>query len=571
MGELVGAELTSFLLGLAVLLGAAHLLGEAARRWGQPMVIGEMVAGVLLGPTVLGWLAPEAQHWLFPHTGPAATALDGIVILAVTLLLMVAGMEVDLSRVWRQGKATGSIALASVLVPLVVGGCLAWLAPSFWGMPRGGQPIPFAIFFGTALAVSALPVIAKILLDLDLFQSDFGVLVLISASLTNLFAWLIFAIMLGGREGGMSMAYVVVLTLSFAVFMLTIGRWIADQCLGWVQAHLSWPSGVLGFALMAGLLGAAITDAIGVHAIFGAFLTGIALGESPHMREQTRHVVHRFVEGILAPIFVAAIGLEVNFLTNLQPSLVISVLILGMAVKVFSVWAGARLAGCQSIEAWGAGWALNARGELGIVLGMLAWQSGVISEALFVAIVVLALVSTGLAGPMLMRLLRREKSWSLGTLLDKRTCIADMAATTSDEAIRTLATLAAERANLDADEVFAAVLARERLMGTGLGHGVAVPHARLADLAAPVLVVGSSPRGLAFEGVDDEPVRLIFLSLTPDTDPACQLQIIAAIGRFAHEPTLVHEAIAARTSIELLGALRVGEVLQKRKPTLVEA
>ena len=141
-------------------------LGEAARRLGQPVVIGEMMAGLLLGPTFFGWMAPQAQQWLFPHDGAAATALDGIVILAVTLLLMVAGMEVDLSSVWRQGKATVSVAAAAVSVPLTVGGLLAWFAPSFWGMPPGGEPNSFVVFFGTALAVSALPVIAKTLMDL---------------------------------------------------------------------------------------------------------------------------------------------------------------------------------------------------------------------------------------------------------------------------------------------------------------------------------------------------------------------------------------------------------------------
>jgi Kef-type K+ transport system membrane component KefB/mannitol/fructose-specific phosphotransferase system IIA component (Ntr-type) len=563
MGELNGSELTVFLLGLAILLASAHLLGELARRLGQPVVIGEMLAGLLLGPTFFGWLAPAAQQWMFPHEGAAATALDGIVILAVTLLLMLAGMEVDLSSLWRQGRATVFIAVAAVVVPLVVGAGLAWAAPQYWGMPADGQTDSFAIFVGTALAVSALPVIAKILMDLELFQTDFGVLVLVSATLNNLVAWLIFSVMLGGREGGMPILYMVLLTVGFALAMLTVGRWVADQCLGWVQAHLSWPAGVLGFSLVSGLLGAAFTDSLGVHAIFGAFLTGIALGESPRMREQTRHVVHRFVEGILAPIFVAAIGLEVNFVTNFRPGLVISVLVVGIATKVLSAWAGARLAGCQPIEAWGAGWALNARGELGIVLGLLAWQNGVISEQLFVAVVALALVTSALAGPMLMMLLRREKTWSIDTLLDARACVPNLEAVTAEEAIRALAQYAAGKAGLDEEQVVQAVLAREDIMGTGLGGGIAVPHARWPNLVAPIVVVGASQTGIPFQGVDDEPVRLIFLSLTPEEDPASQLQILASIGRLSHNSALVREAMSARTPTELLGALRVAEVLYK--------
>lgn len=563
MGELTGGQLSVFLLGLALLLGSAHLFGEMARRLGQPVVIGEMIAGLLLGPTCFGWAAPEAQSWLFPHAGAAATALDGIVMLAVTLLLLVAGMEIDLSSVWRQGKATIYVATAGGLAPFAVGAGVAWLWPAYWGMPVGGEPQAFAIFFGTALAVSALPVIAKILLDLDLFQTDFGVLVLVTATLINLFAWLVFSLVLGEREAGASLTYKILLTIGFAVAMLTLGRWIADHLLIWVQANFTWPAGVLGLALVAGLLGAAVTHALGIHAIFGAFLTGIALGQSPHMREQTRHVVHKFVEGILAPIFVAAIGLEVNFITKFQPVLVASVLAIGISTKLFSAWAAARLAGRPSMEAWGVGWALSARGELGIVLGLLAWQHGVIRERLFVAIVTLAIVTSGLAGPMLKRLLRREKLWTLGGLLDARGCLLGQTAHSPAEAIQSLAVLAAERAKLNADDVARAVLAREAIMGTGLGQGIAAPHARIPGLAAPVLVVGTSATGVPFEGLDNEPVRLIFLCLSPEEDASAQLQIMAAIGRLAREPGLLQEAMAARNSTELLGVLRVAEVLQK--------
>lgn len=560
MGELSGDQLTVFLLGLAVLLAAAHLLGEAARRLGQPVVIGEMVAGLLLGPTFFGWLAPNTQSWLFPHEGAAAIALDGIVMLAVTMLLLLAGMEVDLSTVRRQGKAVVFISTLAVLIPLAVGGLVAWLSPAYWGMPTKGDPQTFALFFGTALAVSALPVIAKILLDLDLFQSDFGMLVLITATLCNFCAWLLFSIVLGGSEGT-PLATVAFLTIAFAAFMLTAGRYLADKLLSWVQAELSWPSGVLGFMLIAGLLGAAVTDALGVHAIFGAFLTGIALGDSPQMREQTRHVVHRFVEGVLAPIFVAAIGLEVNFAMNFQPMLVVSVVVLGISVKLFAGWLGARLASRDPAEAWAIGWALSARGELGIVIGLLAWQGGVIRERLFVAIVSLAVVTSALAGPMLKRLLKKQAKRSLGAMLDSRSCLSKMAAENATEVLRQLCTIAADRTKLDLSTIESAVLERERMKGTGLGNGIAVPNARLPELTSPHVFVGTLQNGVDFAGVDDEPVRLVFLILTPASDPASQLEILSAIGNFSHKANMVREAKEARTPLELAGVFNVADSL----------
>lgn len=564
MGELAGSDLMVFFLGLAVLLSGAHLLGEAARRIGQPMVIGEMAAGLLLGPACLGWIAPDLQVWLFPHEGPAATALDSVVALAVALLLLLAGMEIDLSGVWRQGKSAAWITAGSVLTPMAAGTALAWAAPDWWGMPPDAAPGLFAVFFGAALAVSALPVIAKILLDLDLFHSDFGVMVLVVATVNNLVAWLVFSVVLGGETGALVLT--AALTVTFAAVMLTAGRWMADRSLLWVQAHLTWPGGVLGLAIVSGLLGAAITEAIGIHAIFGAFLAGIALGDSPHMREHTRHIVHRFVEGILAPIFVAAMGLEVNFIANFYPGLVLRVVLLGIVVKVLGTWLGARMGGRQSVEAWGTGWALNARGEVGIVLGLLAWQNGIIGERLFVALVTLALATSAMAGPMLKRLLQCGRTWTFGTLLDTRSCVTDLPAENSQKAIGALAAIAAERASLDARHVTHAVLAREMMMGTGLGRGVAIPHARLREISAPIVTVATTHAGIAFDGIDNEPVRLIFLVLTPESDPTVQLQILAAIAKMVDDPKLREEAISAATPTALLGALRVADVLHKEVP-----
>ncbi|MHB8897881.1 MAG: cation:proton antiporter domain-containing protein [Thermoguttaceae bacterium] len=563
MGELTSADLTVFLLGLSVLLGSAHVCGEISRRLGQPAVVGEMLAGLAFGPSCLGWFAPEFQGWLFPQQGSAAVALNAVVILAVTLLLLVAGMEVDLSTVWRQGKAALWVGLAGLVVPLSAGFLVAWAWPQWLGIPAGNSPPKFALFFGVALSVSALPVIAKILMDQDLFKTDFGMLALVSATVNNLLAWLLFAILVGADHGGPAIHYLVGLTVAMAIFFLTGARWAIDKALPWVQAHLVWPGGVLGFVLVVGLTSAAMAEAVGIHAIFGAFLAGIALGDSPHLREHVRHVVYRFVEGILAPIFVTAIGLKVNFVSNFHPDLVLGVLLLGTAVKLLGCSWAARAGGVRGVEAWAIGWAMNTRGELGIVLGLLAWEAGLIGEPLFVALVVLALVSSGAAGPMLKRLLQRERTWSLSGLLDARACASGLTAASAGDVIGQLGSLAAERASLDCRRVVEAVLERESLMGTGLGHGVAVPHARLTELRAPVVVAGTVPAGVRFEATDDEPVRLVFLILTPEADPVAQIQILRGIAHLCQIPRLREDAIASQSPTALLAALRIAGSLEK--------
>lgn len=562
MGALTSNELVVFFLGLTTLLASAHLLGEVARRWGQPAVIGEMIGGVLLGPTVFGALAPAAQAWLFPHHTPAAIGLDALVALSIALLLLVAGMEVDLSTVWRQGRATIGVALAGLAVPLVAGGLAAWLLPEWWGLPEGMSATRFAIFVGTALAVSALPVIAKILLDLDLFQSDIGMLVLVASTACNLVVGLLFSFVMGG-DAGHPIGLTIALTLGFTAFMLTVGRRAAHRALPWVQAHMSWPGGVLGFLIVVALLGGAATELIGIHFIFGAFLAGIALGDSTHLREHTRQIIMRFVDGVFAPIFVAAIGLEVNFVSNFRPDLVLGVLALGTATKVLGCFVAARLGNLGWSESWATGWALNARGELGIVLGLLAWQAGLIDESLFVALVVLAMVSSASAGPMIARSLRRQRTRNLGGLLDGRLCILNLDDEHASGVIAKLSRLVAERTGIAAEEITHAVEARESLMSTALGQGVAVPHARLPVLRSPIVAVGLHRRGIDFNAPDGEPVHLVFLILTPLQDVGAQLQILASIAHLMRDPEVREHAMVARTPIELLAALRVANALQK--------
>jgi mannitol/fructose-specific phosphotransferase system IIA component (Ntr-type) len=245
--------------------------------------------------------------------------------------------------------------------------------------------------------------------------------------------------------------------------------------------------------------------------------------------------------------------------------------VLGMTLKVVGCGLAARLAGLRGGEAWAMGWAMNARGELGIVLGLLAWHAGVIHERLFVALVVLAVTTSALAGPMLQRLLRRGRAWSLAAVLDGRLCLTDLEARDAAEAIRRLSAAVAERALLNAGQVTQAVLRREALMGTGIGHGVAVPHARLAGLKAPVVAAGLTLQGVPFESVDAEPVRLIFLVLTPESDQGAQVQILGSIARLVRDPRLRGEALAARTPTALLAALRIADALQRSPPAGVSA
>jgi len=534
MQTLTHSEVTALFLALGLLLASARLFGEIARRFNQPAVLGEILAGILLGPTVFGALAPAWSAFLFPQSGGGALAIDGLMTLAITLFLLVAGMEVDLSTIWRQGRLAINVGLAGVLVPFAVGFGAAWFLPQMMGIEAGADPLLFALFMATALSISALPVIAKTLMDLNLYRSDLGMLVVAAAVFNDLVGWIIFAVILGmlgtGPAHALSIGQTIGLTLLFALFMLTVARWLIHRLLPWIHAHASWPGGVLGFALALALVAAAFTEWIGIHAIFGAFLAGVALGDSRHLRERTRATIEQFVSFIFAPLFFAGIGLKVNFVAEFDLGLVVTVLVIATLGKVLGCGLAGRFSGLARREAWALGFGMNARGAMEIILSLLALKYGLIGERLFVALVVMALVTSLMSGPLLQHVLRLKKPRRFSDFLTPRTFVNELRARSRPEAITELAKVAAGVAGLDAAEVVDGVMIREEIMATGIGHGLAVPHARLRGLERPVVAVGLSPHGIDFDAPDGRPAQLVFLLLTPIHDDGAQLELLADIA-----------------------------------------
>jgi Kef-type K+ transport system membrane component KefB len=434
---------------------------------------------------------------------------------------------------------------------------MAWAFPRLLGREADADPLVFALFFATALSISALPVIAKTLMDLNIYRSDLGMIVIAAAIFNDLLGWIVFAIVLGMMSGPeedhrFAVQHTIWMILTFSVAMLTVGRSILHRSLPFIQAHTSWPGGVLSFALTGAMFCAALTEWIGVHAIFGAFIFGVALGDSAHLREQTRATMDRFISFFFAPLFFASIGLKVDFAAHFDWLLVAIVLVIACVGKVGGCWLGAQWGGIPQRESWAIGFGMNARGAMEIILGLLALQAGVIRERMFVALVVMALATSVISGPMMQRLLRQKKASRITDFLSGKTFVKPLEAKTRWEAIVELSRAAAEVHGLDADAVSAAVLARERIMGTGLARGIAVPHARMAAVNQPIVALGISDDGVDFDAFDGEPARLIFLILTPIADNGTQIEILSDIGRTLGDPETINRACACKGFTEFL-------------------
>lgn len=564
MAPLSEHELTILLLSLGILLGVARILGELAQWLHYPAVVGELLAGLILGPSVLGQFAPELCQSLFPSSGSVAVVRDAITTLSITLFLLVAGMEVDLSTVWRQGASALKIALTGMVIPFGLGLLCASFFPLLMGRAPDGNQTAFVLLFATALSISALPVIAKILMDLNLYRSDIGMVIVSTAILNDLVGWIVFAMTLGMMEAKQaethSIGLTIVLVLLFSGLMLTIGRWLIDRMLPYIQAYAHGAGAVLSFALALALMGGAFTEWIGVHSIFGAFLVGVAVGDSSHLRERTRITVDNFVSFVFAPLFFGSIGLKVNFIANFDLRLVLTVLIIATFSKLLGCWLGGTWAGLSRRDCWAIAFGMNARGAMEIILGMLALDAGLINARLFVALVIMAVVTSIVSGPMMQLILGQSKRRTLGNLLSSNRYVQRLASTARTGAIRELVQAACQSTNVDVEEATQSVLDREETMHTGIGRGLAIPHGRLPGLAAPLIAVGFSESGIDFDSPDGDQAHVIFLILTSYDDRGAQLEAIAAIAEAFRPEWALQKVMQTRNFTEMLAVLKSGTI-----------
>lgn len=404
--------LIAFFLQIGIMLSVALVCGQLMRKIHQPAVLGELIGGIFLGPTVLGLVAPELVTWLFPAEGIVALSLEAVLKIGMLFFLFVAGLEVKLKGIREKGRAVSLTSLFGVLIPFGLGfGAVGWW-PDWWGSastsPNGFQ---LALFIGAALSISALPVIARILIDLKLIQTDIGVVVMAAATINDLIGWALFALILGSivpDNGGQRVWLTLGSVLIFTVFTFSLGHWVGQPLLHRLRAALVWPSGFIGLITIFILIAAALAEAIGLHAIFGAFLIGVALGQEEETDNEVHDIIYQFAISFFAPLYFVSIGLQANFAAYFDGRLVLVVLLIASLGKIGGAGLGAWLGGLPAKEALAVGFGMNARGAMEIILASVALEYGLINQQIFVALVVMALVTSLISGPAMQWLLNKK-------------------------------------------------------------------------------------------------------------------------------------------------------------------
>jgi Kef-type K+ transport system membrane component KefB/nucleotide-binding universal stress UspA family protein len=397
------------LIQIAVLLAAARLLGELALRMGQPSVLGEISAGIILGPSCLSAISPVLREHLVPQTATQGHILEVVSLIGAMFLLLITGLETDVKLIKRHARTAAGVSAGGILTTFGSGFALGMHLPDEL-LAKPDQRVVFALFVATAMSISAIPVIAKVLMDMNLMRRDIGQTILAAGMSDDTAGWILLSIVAalasGQAIGGVQIALAVGKVALFLILSLTLGRWVVRRALEFTQDEIKSRDRLVTLTVVFAFAFGAFSQALGLEAVLGAFVCGIILSTMRRLPVEVPHLLESVALGIFAPIFFGVAGLKVDVKGLLDPRLAwyaFLVILVACGGKVVGTYLGARLIGKKdhwTALTFGAG--LNARGAMEIIIATIGLSLGILTQAMFSIIVLMAMV-TSLMAPLALR------------------------------------------------------------------------------------------------------------------------------------------------------------------------
>lgn len=412
-GEAKPSE-TIFIAQIVALLVTGRLLGELMQRWGQPAIMGQLLAGVLLGPSVFGALWPAGQQTLFPQANSQPVMIDAISQLGILLLLLVTGMETDLALVRRVRRAAASVSLTGIALPFLCGFALGEFLPDSM-LPKPELRIVTSLFLGTALSISSVKIVAMVVREMDFLRRDVGQIIVASSIIDDTIGWVIIAITFSlathGHVDVASIGKTLAGTAVFLVASFTVGRRLVSALIRIVNDRMQSEAAVITAILVVMGLMALTTQAIGVHTVLGAFVAGVLVGQSPILTKQIDEQLRGLITGLFAPVFFGLAGLHADLTVLRDPKLLaytIALIAIASVGKFSGAFVGGAIGGLKPAQSLALAFGMNARGSTEVIVATIGLSIGALSQDLFTMIVAMAVITT-LAMPPTLR-------WALARL-----------------------------------------------------------------------------------------------------------------------------------------------------------
>ncbi len=400
-------ELLLFLLQFVLLLVAARAMGTVATRFGLPSVVGELLAGFVLGPSLLGNIAPGLFDWVFPQNAEQFHLLEVVSWLGVIMLLILTGLETDVGLIARKGKKAAAISLGGIVVPFATGVGLGLLLPrEFLADP--GKRLVFALFIGTAMSISAIPVIAKVLMEMKIIRRDIGQITLAAGMIDDTIGWILLSVVTGLASSGVISPFTagrsIVSVILVLVLAYTLGRRMVASLIRSLDNRVGGDTVMITTLMALALAFGTITQALKLEAVLGAFIAGILVGQVKRFDERLRHIFEQVALGVFAPVFFAASGLRVDIGALARPRvLLVGLLVLAIAIlgKFVGAYVGARATRLGHWEALSLGAGMNARGAMEIIVATIGYSRGILTAEMYSIILMVAIVTSLMAPPLL--------------------------------------------------------------------------------------------------------------------------------------------------------------------------
>ncbi len=401
-----------FVLEIVLLLLVGRGLGELMVHIGQPAVVGQLMAGLVLGPSILGAIWPGAEYAIFPPSPEQRSMLAAVSQLGVLMLLLLTGMDTDLNLVRRVGGAAVSVALAGVAAPIAGGVLLGYLLPAAL-VPEPDRRLITVLFLGTALAISSVKIVAAVIREMNFMRRNLGQIIVAAAILEDFIGWVIIALIFSLRAGKIDpipVAFSLAGTTAFLFLSLTLGRRVVFMIIREVNDTFRSEFAVVTAILVVMGIMAFITHAIGVRMVLGAFVAGMLVGDSPILTQHIRNQLRGLISALFMPVFFGAAGLSADVTILGNPTMLwvgALILIAASAGKFLGAFAGGAIAGLSRMEALAVGCAMNARGSTEVIIASIGLSAGVFGADLFTLIVAMAILTTMAMPPMLRWSLQR--------------------------------------------------------------------------------------------------------------------------------------------------------------------
>jgi len=398
---------------IALLLLVGRGLGEIMQRMGQPAVIGQLLAGLILGPSLLGWIWPGAHELIFPNSVEQKSLIAGLANVGMMLLLLLTGMETDLKLVRKVGRSAVVVTATGVTLPFVLGFAMGQFLPASI-LPNPEHRLIASMFLGTALSISSIKIVAMVVREMNFMRRDLGQILVASAIMEDTVGWVIIALALGIAGAGVfalaSVGKIVIGIVLFLVVSYTIGRRLEFWLIRWVNDTFVSEYAVVTAILIVMCVMALATQVIGVNTVLGAFVAGILVGESPilsrHIEDQLRGLITAF----MMPVFFGLSGLyaDLTILRNPQFAiLTLGLIAIASIGKFAGAFAGGKFSGLSALESVALGCGMNARGSTEVIIATIGLTMGVLTNNLYTMIVTMAIVTTMAMPPTLRWALRR--------------------------------------------------------------------------------------------------------------------------------------------------------------------